>query len=124
MDAVSLFISEQPESHRRMLLRLRQMLLAAGPHHLEERLSYNIPFYYYYGRLCYLNPHRSGVDLGFCRGSKLSNEQGLLGEKGRVAVRSITYRTEAEIDEPALREMVQEALLLNELQYNSGKKNR
>jgi hypothetical protein len=45
-------------------------------------------------------------------GGKLSNE-GLLKEEERVEVRSITYRTEAEIDEPALREMVQEALLLN-----------
>jgi hypothetical protein len=120
MNAVSLFIAEQPEINRAILSRLQQLILASAPQ-LEEKLSYRIPFYYYFGRLCYLNPHRQGVDIGFCRGFELSNEQGLLEAKDRKEVKTITYRTPDVIAERPLREILQEALLLNEWHFKNKK---
>ena len=123
MSAVNLFIAEQPEVNRAILERLQHIILASAPQ-LEEKLSYRVPFYYYLGRLCYLNPHRRGVDIGFCRGFELSNEQGLLAAKDRTEVKTITYGTVAAIAEKPLREILQEALLLNEWHCRNKKINK
>ena len=120
MNAVSLFIAEQPEVNRAILKRLQHIILASAPQ-LEEKISYRIPFYYYFGRLCYLNPHRRGVDIGFCRGFELSDEQEMLEAKDRTEVKTITYGTVAAIAERPLREILQEALLLNEWHYRHRK---
>ena len=121
MNAVSSFIAEQPEPNRAILLRLQRIILASAPQ-LEEKISYRVPFYFYLGRLCYLNPHKRGVDIGFCRGFELSNEQGLLQAKDRVEIKTITYTSAVEIDEKPLREILQEALLLNEWHYRNKRK--
>ena len=118
MNAVSLFIAEQPEANQAILLRLQKIILASAPQ-LEEKLSYHIPFYYYLGRLCYLNPRQQSVDIGFCRGFELSNEQRLLEAKDRAEVKTITYSSVAEIVEKPLREILQEALLLNEWHFRN-----
>jgi hypothetical protein len=123
MNAVNLFIAEQPEVNRAILKRLQHIILASAPQ-LEEKISYCIPFYYYFGRLCYLNPHRQGVDVGFCRGFELSDEQELLEAKDRTEVKTITYGTVAAIAERPLREILQEALLLNEWHYRHKKTNK
>jgi hypothetical protein len=120
MNAVSLFIAEQPENNLAILSRLQQLILASAPQ-LEEKLSYGIPFFYYLGRLCYLNTHRHGVDIGFCRGFELSNEQELLEARDRVEVKTITYQSPDAIAESPLREILQEALLLNEWHFKNKK---
>jgi hypothetical protein len=123
MTEVSLFIAEQPEENRAILYRLQRIILDSAPQ-IEEKLSYKIPFYYYYGRLCYLNPHRHGVDIGFCRGFALANETGLLESKNRAEVKTITYPAADTIAEKPLREILQEALIVNEWYIQNKKANQ
>jgi len=77
MNQIDIYILNQEQPAMEMLKKLNSILLSCLPQ-MEARLTYNIPFYYYFGRLCYLNPKVSGVDLGFCRGALLA-ENPLLG---------------------------------------------
>ncbi len=94
---------------------LRRMILDVGPHG-QEKLSYKIPFFYFKGPLCYLNPTFDGLDIGFVRGKELSNEQGLLELKGRKFVKTIRLHSLAELSEKehAIRQILNEAAILNE----------
>ncbi|MFA8433488.1 MAG: DUF1801 domain-containing protein [Marinifilaceae bacterium] len=113
MSSVDDFIAKHEREKREIIEALRKLILEAGPN-IEERLAHHIPFYYYYGRFCYINPVKDGVDLGFCHGMELGNEQGILEAKERVEVRSICIRSLDHFPVDAIREILQEALLLNE----------
>lgn len=93
---------------------------------MQEKLSYKIPFFYYHGALCYLNPTKEGVDIGFTKGYELSNTSGLLEAKGRKQVRTITFHSVAEVEEneEALRQLLNEAAILNEYHFRQKKKRK
>jgi len=81
---------------------------------IEARLTYNIPFFYYFGRLCYLNPKGKSVDLGFCR-CALLEEHPLLGRTELKEVRIINFTDLQSIDEAVLKPFIFDAMILNEL---------
>lgn len=83
---------------------------------LTAKLRYKIPFYYRKTWICYINPGKDNtVELAFVRGNELSNAQGILDSKGRKQVWSIALTTPAEIPTEALTEIIQEAVLLDEM---------
>ena len=85
-------------------------------HDLESNVSYDIPIYRRKTWVCYLNPLKTGsVDFVFSRGHLLSNEQGLLDGAGRKYVAGIIIKEVSEIPEKAIDEMVQEAILVDEI---------
>jgi len=117
MSAVEDFIWECPEPQRGLLLRLRQLLSAASPR-IKEKIRYNVPFYDCTRWFCYTNPLKTGgVEVCFLRGDELSNEQGLLEARNRRNVSGVTIRDLADLaqKEDALLEIIQEAILLEEL---------
>lgn len=62
-----------------------------------------------------MNPGKNGsVELAFTRGNELSNGQGLLEDKGRKQVKSIAFTTRSEIPEQMMREVIHEAIILDE----------
>jgi hypothetical protein len=78
-------------------------------------IKYKIPFYDQNTWVCYLNPLKNDkVSLCFLRGYELSNEQGLLESKGRKQVLSIDFGSVEEIPKTAIREIINEALFLDE----------
>lgn len=110
---VSTFINQQPLALKHLLNALRVLILQAGPY-VEETIKYNIPFYNYQGRLCFLNTREGGVELGFFQGAFLANEQGLLVGEGKE-VRHVRIKSLAHIDQEAIQALLQEAMLLNEV---------
>lgn len=79
------------------------------------KFNYNLPFYYRNSWICYLNPKKDGgVDLAFCKGKDLSNEQGLLEDKGRTLIKSVTFYNVKEIPLETVNEVLQEAFLIDE----------
>lgn len=117
MSAVEDYIRERPEPQRGLLLRLRQMMFAASPR-MREKIRYKVPFYDCPRWFCYTNPLKSGgVEVGFLRGNELSNEQGLLEARDRRTIRGVTLMNFDDLarKEEALLEIIQEALLLEEL---------
>ena len=121
--AVDAYIGNIPEQEQMLWETLRQIILEQSPKIVEE-IKYRIPFYSYKGMLCYLNPNKAGgVVLGLCRGNQLSNEQGLLVASDRKMIRHIIINSVEEAEQLPLPEVLQEALMVNEL-ISEGKLNK
>jgi len=91
---------------------------------LTSKIRYKIPFYYGLSWICYLNPIKNNrVEFAFVRGNELSNDQGILNNKGRKQVYSIEFGKLSEIPKGQINEIIQEALLLDETTpYKSKRK--
>ncbi len=115
MNAVQGYIADQRNTQKEIMSVLRTWILDLGPH-AQEKISYKIPFFYFYGPMCYLNPTPDGVDLGFVQGKSLSNEQGLLQMKQRKTVATIRFHSLAEVEarEAQIRQILNEATILNQ----------
>ena len=85
-------------------------------HGLIPKINWNIPAYYHKKWICYLNLIKNkGVELAFFRGRDLSNEQGILLDKGRKLVRGIDFFSIKSSDISTINEIIQEAILLDEI---------
>ena len=83
---------------------------------LRGSISYGIPFYRRKSWVVYLNPiKKDGVEMAFTRGHRLSNEQGILDQKGRKLVAGIDLYAVSDLPMDAINEIVQEALVLDDL---------
>lgn len=112
MNPVDFFILEQPKKLQPLLKKLRYIILSSSPH-IEEKIVYNIPFYYLHKRIFYVNPQNTFVELGFCNGFLIS-EYPILESKNRTQVKTISYNSLQDVDEEILMSILQEAILLNE----------
>lgn len=112
------FIAQQPEPNRKILTVLRSWVLDLG-RHIEEKISNKIPYFAFFGPLCYLNPTEEGVELGFTKGYELTDEDRILESKGRKMVKSITFvsLTSLEEQEDSIRHILNEAAILNEYRF-------
>jgi hypothetical protein len=112
------FISQQPEPKKGVMTILRSWILDLG-RSTEEKISNKIPYFSFFGPMCYLNPTDDGVELGFTKGYELSDDDHLLEAKGRKMVRSITFDslTSLEEQEDTIRRLLNEAAILNEYRF-------
>lgn len=115
---VTEFILHRNPVEKEILTVLRSWILDLGPH-CSEKISYKIPFYYFYGPICYLNPREGGVELSFAKGYQLSDESGLLERRNRKQVCSIQFQSVAELEEheEEIRQLLNQAAILNEYLY-------
>lgn len=118
MDEVKNFIFRHEENQREVMLYFHNLLTSFPT--VSSAIKYRIPFYDQKTWVCYLNPLKNGkVSLCFLRGYELSNEQGLLESKGRKQVLSVDFGTVEEIPKDTIREIINEALFLDEtVPYN------
>jgi len=119
MSPVEIFILEQPDKLKPVLKKLRALILSASPF-IEEKLVYNIPFFYGKKRIFYLNPQKTWVDLGFCEGYLLA-ENPILQTKERTQVKTIRYTTISEIIDDDLLPIIHEAIIIDQLKNKKGK---
>lgn len=83
---------------------------------LQPKISWNIPVYYRKNIICYLNPIKDdGIELAFYRGLELSNDHQLLDSKGRKMVAGIDFYDLKDIDEELINEIINEAIILDDL---------
>ena len=94
---------------------LRQLIHSCSPK-ITEKIRYKIPFFGGNKMICYLNPKKNAVDFGFCKGYELSNVQGLLNGDERNTVKVISISSIEEINQMELREIINEAIILDETQ--------
>lgn len=114
MTPTEAYILEQPDNQQQIMQRLHDLLLSFPK--ITTKIKHNIPFYYRKKWLCYLNPiSGGGVELCFLRGSDLSNEQDILVANKRKIVAGVSYYSVDEIDKKTLNEVINEAILLDEL---------
>ena len=122
MSTIEDLITDLPQNEKEIVRLLRSIILSCSPS-ITEKLSYNVPFFYDHSRICFIWPGsvpwgkktKEGVELGMCRGNLLSNEQGLLklGERKEVSI--VTFYSVKEIDADAIREIISEAVILDEM---------
>ena len=110
------YILKHSNDNQLIFHELRQIILNASPK-INEKYAYQCPFYYFKRPLAYLyttakNPNN--VILGFCQGAQLSNDQGLLVASDRKQIRHIVCGNYNEVPWNAIREIVNEAVLLQE----------
>jgi uncharacterized protein len=87
---------------------------------VQEKLSFKIPFYQFFGMFCYINRTKEGIDLGFCRGKDLVEEFPQLLLKERAIVATVCIKTKKDIVRLQVREIVVAAAIWNE----TAKKNK
>jgi hypothetical protein len=123
MALVEDFIAAQDDPQRELMEFLHRLLcIELG---LQDKMRYQLPFYYCRSWVCYMNPTRGGgVEFAFLRGNELSNSQGLLESKGRKQVMSVEWNSIADIPLRSLHELMQEALLLDETQPYASKRTK
>ena len=113
MQAVEDFIYyHAPPKTQALLIASHELILALVPQ-VKPVMKWKIPFYVYFKNLCYLNPVKDHIELGFPYGVFLSNTQGLLEVGDRKQVRVISIYTLEDLDQAAISEIILEAALYN-----------
>ena len=113
MSPVEIYILEQPLELRPILKKLRFLIVSAAPQ-ITEKLVYSIPFFYGKKRIFYLNPLKDAVDLGFCDGFLMGENQ-LLEKKNRTQIRTIRFTKIADINDESIIPLIHEAILIDRL---------
>jgi hypothetical protein len=126
MEDVDEFIAGLDPTERTIVTRLRKLILDTDPR-LQEKLSYGVPYFFHNRRICFIWPashfpcsedkrkeYPEKVQLGFCYGNLLSNEQGVLLAEGRKQVYLMKLTTPSEINDQIIREIVMEAVLIDD----------
>jgi uncharacterized protein YdhG (YjbR/CyaY superfamily) len=123
------FLAELDESEAKIVQILRDLVRNTAPD-FEEKISYGVPYYFRHYRVCFIWPAsvkpgpKSGVVLGFCKGFLLSDEQKLLEKENRKEVYMITFHQPNEINLDVLKEIILEAILVDEEVYKERKKKK
>ena len=91
---------------------------------VTSKIRFKIPFYYQNTWVCYLNPVKPNkIAICFLRGYEMSNEHDLLESKGRKQVVSAEFATVDEIPKKLMKEIINEALFLDETVPYKPKRN-
>ncbi len=124
MTKVEDFIYQFEGSQSEVMLYFHNLL--TNDLNLTEKMRFKIPFYYGRSWICYLNPLKNGkIEFAFVRGDELSNEQGILDNKGRKQVYSIEFEKMSDIPYQEINEIIHEAILLDEnKKYGSKRKSK
>ena len=92
---------------------------------LTDKVTFKNPCYYKKSWICYLKPLKNEkVELAFMRGNELSNSQGILKSSGRKQLRSIELSTLKGIPMASIKEVLHEAILLDETKPYESKRKR
>ena len=127
MENVEDFILDLPNDERAIVSTLRTLLYEVDPR-FREKLSYGVPYYSRNRRVCFIwpasapqGPKMAKVSFGFCYGNMLSNERNILLGEGRKQVYIVQFSSLKDIDERILREVILEAILVDDLQKKNKK---
>lgn len=99
------FIESMPEEKRELCEKIREMIWEHVPA-VEEKISFKIPFYNYFGMFMYLNPSKEGIDVGFCRGKDLVDAFPQLTTGNRAIVAILSIKNKKDIYELDLRQLI------------------
>ena len=99
------YIESLPHEKQEIAEQVREMILSLIPH-VQEKLSFKIPFYHYHGMFCYINEVKDGIDIGLCRGKDLIDVLPQLEQGKRVMVASVIIRSKKEIQTKQIEEVL------------------
>lgn len=84
MNKVLDYIENIPrEDFREISLALHEMIIS-NLEPCDYELKWDIPFYMHYGNLCFINPRKDKVDLGFYNGKSIPDHHNILQGMGKL----------------------------------------
>lgn len=110
---VDAYIEALPDQQRELMQQVRSLILRTVPQ-AEERFSFRIPFYHYFGMFCYLNKADEGIALSFCRGKDLVAAFPQLQQKNCAIIASVILYTVKDIVRLELPQLIAAAAQWNE----------
>jgi hypothetical protein len=118
-----------PEDELKITELLRKIIFSCIPD-IEEKISYNVPFYKRHSNICYIwpssvqwgNVKNTGVQFGFNKGYLLTDEINYLEKGTRKQVYWKTFHSIKEIDIDLLKAYIFEAALIDEEQMKKRQK--
>lgn len=121
MQDISDFLATLPKSEQLITQKLHSIILGCDPR-IWEKFSYGVPYFSKKRRIAFLwpasaplGPKDGSVSFGLCYGNRLSNSQGLLKLDGRKQVAITRFAALSEIDQRVVEEIIQEALIVDDL---------
>ena len=115
------FIDQQPLETQQLCHYYCDLLFSMD---LNAKIRYKIPFFDHYSWICYLNPVKAnGVELAFLYGQELSDEYRILQKKERRQVAGIDLYQIKEVPDQWIKEIIAEAMVLDEYRYQQKKRN-
>jgi uncharacterized protein YdhG (YjbR/CyaY superfamily) len=110
-----------PEDELKIVDLLRKIIFSCVPD-IEEKISYNVPFYKRHSNICYIwpssvkwgNAQNTGVQFGFNKGYLLTDEINYLEKGNRKQVFWKTFHSVKEIDIDLLKAYIFEAVSVDE----------
>ncbi|MCF8715965.1 DUF1801 domain-containing protein [Joostella atrarenae] len=108
MNPAEVYILNQKEPYRSMLLELQILVTATLPN-LELKYKYKIPFFYLNGKpFCYFNVTKGYVDVCFWKGFEITKFKELLVTENRKMIKSLRYYTPEAINSEVLIPILKE----------------
>lgn len=109
-----------PEEERLIVDVLRQIVIETLPDYCNEKISYNVPFFYGNKGICIIWPStiprggiKKGVLLGLWYGHKLTDEDCFLSQGTNKQIFYKIYQTLEEIEEDPIKKILKEAINLD-----------
>jgi hypothetical protein len=106
-----------PGEERIIVDVLRQIILESLPPNCNEKISYNVPFFYGNKGICIIWPStvprggiKKGVLLGFWYGNKLKDADKFLTHGTNKQVFYKIYQTPEEINDKPIKKLLKEAI--------------
>ncbi len=114
IEEVNQFILQLPNDIQNIAVTIRNIILNSSPE-LKEEFKWSMPNYSYNGLVCYIQPAKKHINLGFHRGNVLQEKDvnKLLQGTGK-ALRYIRLKKVEEVQPEAFTSLIQEAMKLNE----------
>jgi hypothetical protein len=114
-DLIDARIAELGDWRGETLARVRAIVKAADPEVEETWKWRGVPVWEHSGIICTGETYKKAVKLTFAKGASLDDPSGLFNSSldGNVR-RAIDIHEDEDIDEPALTELIQAAIALNE----------
>jgi hypothetical protein len=120
-DTVEQLLDYLPRMELIVVERLRELIFECIPN-VEEKISYNVPFYRRHALICYIWPGsvswgkstKEGVQFGFNYGNLLNDESNYLDKGKRKQVYTKDFHAPSDIDEDILRTYLYEASIVDE----------
>lgn len=110
---VAKLMERYPPAVRNLVEQLRELIQAAVPEAIEAAYGgWRVIMYDAAGMFCYIGPRADGANLGFHRGTNLTDPGKLLTGTGRT-MRHVKLAAGAKIPAAALRKLVRQAAGLN-----------
>lgn len=113
MKQVDAYIDSLPDEKRELAETIREIILTEVPG-IEERFSFKLPFYHYFGMFCFINSIPGGFDIGFCRGKDLVDAFPQLERKNRAVMANLSIYNKKDIERLELRQLLSVAAAWNE----------